>query len=348
MACLCISWPLGGIFISIVSYISLKTLNWRFILFITYFPIVIPIIVVCFFPSSPHFLLTTAEKEDARNVLGKIMTINNVEKFDYDLIEPENKPRKPLRELFNRQFASTIMYLSMMYFSQGFLQFGHVLLVVLLPLHSHTCISISDFNTFLTNALVDNSCCSMPSAATFETIFITSIGEIASVLITYPLIDRLGRRKTMMVSSILTCISFLLFIFCAGKILTNIFFVISRITISAFSITLTIYTFEVYPTSVRNLGVGFCKIALISGSITTTFITQILVTKGYGLSVVIINSGIMVVVSIVSNLLPYETAAKALKSFTDEAYDQMTEPRPVKLLQTTTREAGKTKLYGTY
>lgn len=349
IACLCLCWPVGGILMAAVSYLSMKIFSWRAMLLTNSLPLLIPIIFVWFFPSSPHFLLTMGKKEEARRVLDFIITTNRVKRFDYDLIAPEMKTRTQFKELFNKKFGTTIAYLSILFFGQGIVYIGHVLIIVLLPLHPHTCLSTSGLHFYVPDLLVDDSCCQPPSDATFITIVVSSIGEIGSVIITYPLIDRVGRRKTLIVSGFLASGSFLLLAICSGNILINIFFAITRVTVSAFTITLLVYTLEVFPTSVRNLGVGFCEITSFSGSIVTSFVAEIFVPKGNGLSVVLFYAAVLFAMSSISCLLPYETAAKPLKDIADEPEYELSEydQQSRNILQTAESHSMETKVYGT-
>ncbi|XP_062505548.1 synaptic vesicle 2-related protein-like isoform X2 [Corticium candelabrum] len=140
----------------------------------------------------------------------------------------------------------------------------------------------------------------------------TTLAEFPGLLFTVLIIERIGRKKTLAVQFSLAVVFFFLMFICPIHkivLMTLIFGARSALT-GAFQAAY-VYTPEVYPTSIRALGLGFCSSSARIGAMATPFVAEVLLRKtlrgGEGLY-----AAFCIVAAICSLLLPIETKGREL------------------------------------
>nr|CAD2185325.1 unnamed protein product [Meloidogyne enterolobii] len=125
------------------------------------------------------------------------------------------------------------------------------------------------------------------------------------------LIEWLGRKRTMtMEFGVFALFSFLL-IFCVKRYWLTTFIFISRAFISGAFQCVYVYTPEVYPTTLRALGLGASSSMARLGAIVTPFIAQ--VASGDSLLIPIITYSCASIIGLVTALsLPIETKGRQM------------------------------------
>jgi len=168
------------------------------------------------------------------------------------------------------------------------------------------------FNSTLNQT--DEICTPIP-VDNYINMLITTSGEIPGIIITMFLVDRIGRKKTaaffFLISSL--CI-FSLFICYPTKVATGVMFVLRAANSGAFQ-TVWIYTPEVYPTSIRTLGVGASiTISRIGGMAAPYGVTYLVSLSSKGHMAALGLAGCFGIVAFICVLLlPIETKGRGLQ-----------------------------------
>ncbi|ENN74628.1 hypothetical protein YQE_08748, partial [Dendroctonus ponderosae] len=144
------------------------------------------------------------------------------------------------------------------------------------------------------------------------------IAKDNGIFITIFIIERYGRKKTMAVQFVTYAICCCFLVICPGKrtVLTLMLFLARGIIAGVFQAAY-VYTPEVYPTSLRSVGVGSCSAMARLGAMVTPYVAQVLLktsitfaTSTYAVAALL--------ASIACMLLPIETAGKELPENTSE------------------------------
>lgn len=193
-------------------------------------------------PESPRWLLSIGKIQEAKMVLEKAAKFNNrtyTEDFDKILTShiTNNKRENPsVLMLFKGYLLKRTFCLFVAWFSMSIAYYGLVL-------------NIGKFN--LGNLHV--------------TSIILAAVEIPAIALSIPILFKTGRRTPVFASMIvcgLACIASELFSVSLGNTWVIIScLMIGKFTISATNVMLPIYTAELYPTVIRNLGVGATQVA---------------------------------------------------------------------------------------
>ncbi|XP_062513785.1 synaptic vesicle 2-related protein-like isoform X2 [Corticium candelabrum] len=167
-------------------------------------------------------------------------------------------------------------------------------------------------------APVDDTHCARLEQNDYLTVMWTTAAESPGVIITALIIERIGRKKTMAVELAVCAAMFLLMLICPIKMTVFMVFVfITRALATGAFQAVYVYTPEIFPTSVRGLGLGCCSGAARLGAITTPFIAQVLLrvsmdgAKGT-------YAAISLLCSVFALLLPIETKGRIMKEQVDQ------------------------------
>ena len=122
-----LSSQLGGVFLSLMSYVFLNLLGWRYLILILIAPAVISIIGLTQVPETSRYFLVTGRKEDALECLKKLYQWNGVEFPKHctgvKSVTPPAKAEKSengrlkARQLYRHGYARMTLLLSLMYFA---------------------------------------------------------------------------------------------------------------------------------------------------------------------------------------------------------------------------------------
>ncbi|KAF2366510.1 Major facilitator sugar transporter-like [Trinorchestia longiramus] len=105
---------------------------------------------------------------------------------------------------------------------------------------------------------------------------LSGLVEVPSLLVAFPLIDRVGRRGTLVSFMVCGGISCLLMLLCTtGSSIYTTLALVGKLCISgSFSIAY-IHSAEIFPTSIRNTGVGIVSVAARVGGILSPFMLML-------------------------------------------------------------------------
>ena len=97
----------------------------------------------------------------------------------------------------------------------------------------------------------------------------TTAAEFPGILVAYFLIDAVGRRKAIGVQLSLATVSFLLLSVCTSHLFSMVCLFVTRGLFNGSAQTMIVYTAEVFPTTVRAVGVGMAGSVGRLGAIVT-------------------------------------------------------------------------------
>lgn len=140
----------------------------------------------------------------------------------------------------------------------------------------------------------------------------SSAAEIPGLIVTFIIIDTIGRKKTMGIEFVLSAGGFLLLLICASEdVLTAFLFVIRALVTGVFQVAY-VYTPEVYPTKSRALGLGLCNMMARVGGIVTPIVADV-VYEANDYVCISLYAGSCLIFAVLAMLLPIETKGRALK-----------------------------------
>jgi len=351
----CILWAMS-------PEIKHSELHWRMMLVMAaILPCVLGILSYFFLLESPHWLLAQGQYSDAKEVVIKMAEYKGnvplavVEAITYDLQtpapSPEAAPRHPkgddhrvccsqdqssqwwqqvvicicamkedmgrFKHLFSERFRLTTILMSYISFVSNFVYYG---LIYGLP------------DTLKKEHGEDSSMWS-PAAG----VFFSAVFEIPGVFIAILLGTTVGRKMNMTISFGCTAFSLacVIWVMSSGRLenagLLAVFSV--KLFIASVFIIVYLYLLECYPTKFRATGLAFCMVIGRLGAFACPFLFDGLVLAGvHHKWFFIVMCGLVLLASIISYLLPYETKDSQLMQEEDEA-PELEEHAPRTFLQ---------------
>ncbi|KAM3958932.1 organic cation transporter protein [Aphomia sociella] len=241
IAGVCNFFPLPLAYI-IVSLLSLVLPNWRDLTLSLSIPGCALLILWFILPESPRWLLSMGRTQEAKAILVKAAKFNKIEvPADLDKMLMVHKPESQNQELsvlllFKGYLRKRTICLFVAWFAMTIAYYGLLL-------------NIGNFN--LGNLHV--------------TSIILAVVEIPAIAISIPILLKAGRRIPIFISMLvcgLACVASELFtMFVKDQWVVIACLTIGKFAIGSTNMMLPIFTAELYPTVIRNLGVGASQIA---------------------------------------------------------------------------------------
>eukprot|EP00270_Netrium_digitus_P015975 TRINITY_DN5656_c0_g1_i1.p1 TRINITY_DN5656_c0_g1~~TRINITY_DN5656_c0_g1_i1.p1 ORF type:complete len:433 (-),score=107.14 TRINITY_DN5656_c0_g1_i1:25-1191(-) len=221
------------------------------------------------------------------------------------------------------------------FFSNAFIYYGVVLLTTQLAEAGTTCLGRAD-SSFLHDMWASASIADRANAAaanageasdSFFSVLLSSLAELPGLALVALIVDKIGRKKTMMYLLLLTGFSMPLLLTPAlqqmaagseGWIALVPLYVARAGVMGAFQ-TLFIYAPEVYPTTVRTSGLGFANSFSRIGGILCPFVAVQLVQKCNPTLAVAVFSLLSFIAAAAVGFFPRETSQEPLIDFPSTA-----------------------------
>ena len=211
-----------------------------------------------------------------------------------------------LSPLFTNGMWRTTVLLWFIWFGGTWLYYGAVILTTNLIRNDPHCTRTSLNET---NSTIE---CYELDTADYVKILWSSAAEIPGLIVTFVIIDIIGRKKSMGIEFFLSVGAYLLLLICASEVvLTTFLFIIRALVTGAFQVA-TVYTPEVYPTKSRALGLGICNMmSRIGGILTPIFANVIFEANDY--VTIALYSASSLVLAVMAMMLPIETKGRPLQ-----------------------------------
>ncbi|KAL2533336.1 Organic cation/carnitine transporter 7 [Abeliophyllum distichum] len=324
-------WILGTLMGASLAWIVMPSLGWRWLLALSSIPAFLVLLFSNLAPESPRYLYMKGRTTEALGILEKIALINRMELptgillYDQNMdLDEENTPSdetpllsstgkkrsysetffKSLLELFSSNLLGTTLLLWLLHFGYTFAYYGIVLLITELNSGQRECGSM----TIKSKNVQD--------ASLYMDVFINTLAEIPGLVVAAVLVDRMGRKLTMEILTMLTFILMLPLISHQNELVTTASLFGARMFISAAFTILLVYAKEVYPTSARGTGGGLATSMGKTGGMVCPLVAVGLVSGCHQTAAIILFEIIVLVSGLCILLFPFETKGRNLTDIT--------------------------------
>ncbi|KAK2646137.1 hypothetical protein Ddye_021332 [Dipteronia dyeriana] len=325
-------WTAGTIFEASLAWIVMKKLNWRWLLAFSSIPSFALLFFYALAPESPRYLCMKGRTIDAHQILEKISLVNRAKLPPGVLVSDDRtagqkeesssahdalslsvtakmtrkfKSSSSFFMLFSPKLIWTTLLLWVLFFASAFAYYGVVLLTSKLSSGE----SKSGSTVLHKEKSNDNSL--------YVDVFITSLAELPGLLLSAIIVDKIGRKLSMVVMFILACAFLLPLVSHQSGTLTTTLLFGARMCVTGTITIGSIYAPEIYPTSMRNTGYGAADGAGKIGGMVCPLVAVGLVTGCHQMAAVILFE-VVIVVAIASVVVSkFETKGKELKDNVD-------------------------------
>ncbi|KAH9805454.1 Organic cation/carnitine transporter 7 [Citrus sinensis] len=322
MVVISIFWTLGTIFEAALAWMVMPRLNWRWLLALSSVPSFAVLLLYGLAPETPKYLCTAGKMADAAHVLEKMAQRNGTNlpsgmlvsdetaTPDEEVIIPEHTPllsstvnksgSSSFLMLLSTELIRTTLLLWFLFFGNSFIYYGVILLTSELNSEEARCGS--------TLLLLEHA----QDASLYVNVFITSLAELPGLLLSAVIVDRVGRKISMAIMSILTFIFLLPLLTHQPVTLTTVLLFGARMFANGTFVVACVYAPEVYPTSLRATGAGIASAVGRIGGMVCPLVSVGLVTGCHQTAAIFLLE-VVIVLSIVCILLfPFETKGKRI------------------------------------
>ncbi|KAL9442226.1 hypothetical protein AB3S75_020689 [Citrus x aurantiifolia] len=148
-------------------------------------------------------------------------------------------------------------------------------------------------------------------------VFIASLAELPGLILSAIIVDKIGRKLSMVLMFVSACIFLLPLVFHQSAVVTTVLLFGVRMCVTGTITVATIYAPEIYPTSARTTGFGVASSLGKVGGMVCPLVAVGLVTSCH-LRLAVILFEVVFVLAIASSLLfPFETMGRELKDTVD-------------------------------
>ncbi|XP_072042995.1 synaptic vesicle 2-related protein-like [Amphiura filiformis] len=296
-------WAIGTVIEVLLALVVMPTLGWKYLLFFSAIPVLIFVICCKWLPESARYHVACGNQDKAHAILKEVALCNN-KPMPLGKLKIENvSKRGKYKDLFKtKELAITTVLLLFIWFANAFCYYGLVLLSTELFASGNTCARGEQQK----EGLECRDACKSLDRSDYISLLWTTFAEFPGVVLTFLIIELIGRKLTMAVEFFgFAIFTFLLFI-CSTRNILTFFLFAARAFISGAFQAAYVYTPEVYPTATRALGMGACSGVARIGAILTPFVAQVLL--GYSPSLAISTYGVVALIATAAcMLLPIET-----------------------------------------
>uniref|UniRef100_A0A8B9L795 SVOP-like n=1 Tax=Astyanax mexicanus TaxID=7994 RepID=A0A8B9L795_ASTMX len=307
-----IFWMVGSLLIIILGMTVVPTLGWRWMIRFSVIPSLILIGLFQFIPESARFQVSAGNVEGAVATLKWIAKMNGASLPEGELREPIVEERGNALTLISPTFRRTSLLLWYSWFVASFTYYGSVLSSSELLEKNLLCVVDADAEHGIKHNQEEALCYCIPfNMADYQTLLISCLGEVALIPLNIGLLNVVGRKLSMIILLLLSAVFFMLVNVCTTMFGFTVLLFLLRSLVSMNFNVVYIYTAEVYPTSVRSLGMGFCTSFSRIGGMIAPFIAQVLMSKSVLLALSPFSLACCLC-AVGTALLPIETRGRAL------------------------------------
>ncbi|XP_033112116.1 synaptic vesicle 2-related protein-like isoform X1 [Anneissia japonica] len=313
-------WAIGACFEVVIALAVMPTLGWRYLLAFSALPVLIFIVCCKWLPESARYYVACGQQDKAQAVIKQIAVENKKPMPLGNLkIEGASAKRGRYKDLFKtKEVAITSSLLLFIWFANAFSYYGIVLLTTELFASGEEC-AVSESSSELR---CDAECTTLGTKDYIDLLW-TTLAEFPGIILTILLIDLIGRKKTMSILFFLFAIFTLLVLLCTTRTILTVFLFCARAFIVGSFQATYVYTPEVYPTSVRAIGLGACSGLARLGAIIAPFVSQVLLAYSAKLTIGIY-AGTTILAAIACLCLPIETKGREMVNAVNSNQSQET------------------------
>lgn len=304
-----------------MASVIIPTIGWRWLIRIASIPGIILIMAFKFIPESARFNVSTGNTQAALSTLQSIAKMNRSVMPEGKLVEPVLDKRGRFKDLLDAKYLRTTLQIWVIWLGISFAYYGVILASAELLERDLVCGSRSESETESKPVVTPvgdseetrSPCyCHMFAPSDYRTMIISTVGEIALNPLNILGINFLGRRLSLSITMGCTALFFLLLNICTSSAGLIGFLFMLRALVAANFNTIYIYTAEVYPTTMRALGMGTSGSLCRIGAMVAPFISQVLMSASI-LGALCLFASVCVICAISAFTLPIETKGRALQ-----------------------------------
>lgn len=198
--------------------------------------------------------------------------------------------------------------LAIIWFATGSLYYGSILLTSTMVVYNPHCGIYDNSNSSNASSLCEDSVLGKDE---YLQIMYTNFAEMFGLIVTLVVIEIIGRKFTLALILFLAMVGFSLLFLCTSKVVLILFLFISRAFTFSTIRVLYVYTSEVYPTTVRGMGIGVLNSVSRVGCALTPYIAQVLFRVS-DYATIATYTGVSLTVVVLALLLPIETKQRSL------------------------------------
>lgn len=321
-------WTIGTILEASLAWIVMPRLGWRWLLVLSSLPCCAAFALYFLTIESPRYLYLNGKIGETHIILKKMAAVNrtklpsgilvygqtgeedeDISPLEYEqlLTTRRNKqvanPKLGFLSLFTLLSSSlrkTTFLIWAVYFGNAFSYYGVVLLTSQFSSKQSKCGEI----VLLSDQLKDSSL--------YSNVFITSLAEVPGLILSAVLVDKIGRRMSMVVMYAFGVIFLLPLMFHQNDILTTFLLFGARMFIIGNYTVAGIYCPEIYPTSVRTTGVGVASAVGRIASMLCPLVAVNLVSDCHRIAAISLFEGVLIFAGVCVMLFPVETKGREL------------------------------------
>nr|XP_045016854.1 putative transporter SVOPL isoform X1 [Jaculus jaculus] len=310
-------WLAGSLLIISLASVVIPTIGWRWLIRIASIPGIVLVMAFKFIPESARFNVSTGNTEAALSTLERIAKVNRSVMPQGQLVEPILEKRGRFADLLSGTYLRTTLQIWVIWLGISFAYYGVILASAELLERDLVCGSKSKSESEVVATVGDSEShspchCHLFAPSDYRTMIISTAGEIALNPLNILGINFLGRRLSLSITMGCTALFFLLLNICTSSAGLIGFLFMLRALVAANFNTIYIYTAEVYPTTMRALGMGTSGSLCRIGAMVAPFISQVLMSASV-LGALCLFSSVCVVCAISALTLPVETKGRALQ-----------------------------------
>ncbi|KAM6168223.1 putative transporter SVOPL [Erethizon dorsatum] len=308
-------WLAGSLLIIGLASVVIPTIGWRWLIRIASIPGIILVLAFKFIPESARFNVSTGNTQAALSTLQRIAEMNRAVLPEGQLLEPVLEKRGRFADLLDAKYLRTTLQIWVIWLGISFAYYGVILASAELLERDLVCGAKSESQAVHSTDSEGSQSpcyCHLFAPSDYQTMIISTVGEIALNPLNILGINFLGRRPSLSITMGCTALFFLLLNICTSSAGLTGFLFMLRALVAANFITIYIYTAEVYPTTMRALGMGISGSLCRIGAMVAPFISQVLMSASF-LGALCLFSSVCVVCAISAFTLPIETKGRALQ-----------------------------------
>ncbi|GMR50742.1 hypothetical protein PMAYCL1PPCAC_20937, partial [Pristionchus mayeri] len=308
-------WAIGAAVEAVIALVVMPTLGWRGLVVCSSVPLLIFAFCCIWLPESARFYVAHDKTDKAKEVLGRVARYNNKVLPEGDLVsdlaeqreEKEVKKTSSILALLKKPLLVTTLLIWLVWMMNAFSYYGMTLYTTKLFQSTDVCHGGSEENVHNNHT----SLCIPLRQEDYVDIIATSFSEVPGLILTFLLIERIGRKLTMSVQFLFFGIANYLLYFCMSRTwIVSILFVARAFIAGAFQ-TAYVYTPEVYPTPMRAMGIGTASAFGRMGAMVTPYVAQVIGDYNLVYATLIYGTSGLIG-SLAAFLLPIETAGRQM------------------------------------
>ncbi|XP_060632839.2 putative transporter SVOPL [Anolis sagrei] len=309
-------WLTGSLLIIGLASVINPTIGWRWLVRVSAIPGIILILAFKFIPESARYNVSCGNEKAALATLQWIAKMNRSVMPEGKLVEPVDQKRGRFKDLMDPKYLRTSLQIWIIWLTISFAYYGVILASAELLEKNLVCSTEGGTGKDEIGDTFEGThspCfCHLFAPSDYQIMFISTVGEIALNPLNILGINFLGRRLSLTITMGCTGVFFLLLNICTSSVGLIAFLFMLRAFVSANFNTIYIYTAEVYPTTMRAVGLGTSGSLCRIGAMTAPFIAQVLMNASF-LGALCLFASVCVVGAISAFTLPIETKGRALQ-----------------------------------